>query len=149
MLTSSSVAGVRIWSWLDYKERLPGFLKRATLGLVLIKPVINTYVTSPPTKLFHCMVAGLPVIAGDTPGIRPIVMKENCGVLVDAASAEQVSLEIAKLLKDEKMRKLMEKTADEQQKENTTGRWSLRSFLALYRSLGSGDKHLSENRTNS
>jgi len=133
----SSVPGVRVWGWLDYKDDLPGFLKKASLGLVLIKPVIKSYVTSPPSKLFHCMVASLPVIAGDTPGIRPIVMKENCGILIDAASPEQVSKAIEELLKDEKMRKLMGENARRAAEREYNWEMESQKLLTLYRSLES------------
>ena len=104
---------LKITGWLDYVEALPGLLKKASIGLALSKPVIRSYRTAPPAKVFHCMVAGLPVIASDNPGtgVGTIVETENCGILVDPSSVEQVAQAIRKLLNDEDARSRMGKNA--------------------------------------
>jgi glycosyltransferase involved in cell wall biosynthesis len=137
-LPRHSSAGLKITGWLDYVSALPSLLKKSSIGLVLIKPVSRSYRTSPPTKLFHCMVSGLPVVASDTSGMRSIVIKENCGVLVNPDSVEQVAQAIQNILKDDEARKQMGKNARYAAERQYNWEMEGRKLMEFYRNLTEG-----------
>jgi len=101
---------IKLTGWVDYRV-LPNFLKKAKLGLVLTQPVSLNYLNAQPNKLFAYMVARLPVVASDLPGLRAIVSREKCGILVDPSDVGQIAEAVAKLLKEEELRTLMGKNA--------------------------------------
>jgi glycosyltransferase involved in cell wall biosynthesis len=67
--------------WLARHE-VAELLARAAAGLLLLHPVRNN-LDGRPGKLFEYMAAGLPVVASDFPGWRPIVADTGAGLLVD------------------------------------------------------------------
>ena len=99
-------AGFRLTGWVEY-PLLPNVLRKAKIGLALIQPTSLNYVIAQPNKLFTYMVAGLPVVASDLPGIRDIVSKERCGVLVNPGDAGEAANAIATLLEKEELRILL------------------------------------------
>ena len=96
-------AGFRFTGYVQY-PLLPGILRKAKIGLALIQPASLNYVISQPNKLFAYMIAGLPVVASDLPGIRDIVSKEKCGILVTPGDPEEAAKAIAALLQKEELR---------------------------------------------
>jgi glycosyltransferase involved in cell wall biosynthesis len=100
--------GFRFTGWIDYLF-LPNFLRRAKVGLALIQPANLNYIFAQPNKLFAYMVAGLPIVASDLPGIKAIVSREKCGILVSPSNAGEIAAAIARLLKEEELRTLMGK----------------------------------------
>jgi len=100
--------GFRLTGWVGYPT-LPSLLRRAKVGLALLQPICFNSLIGQPNKLFAYMVAGLPVVASNLPGMREIVSKENCGMLVNPDDAEETAEAIATLLREEKMRLLMGK----------------------------------------
>lgn len=96
-------AGIRFTGYVQY-PLLPGILRKAKIGLALIQPASLNYVISQPNKLFAYMIAGLPVVASDLPGIRDIVSKEKCGILVTPGDPEEAAKAIAALLQKEELR---------------------------------------------
>jgi len=67
--------------WITY-EQIPGLLRSADVGLVILKPEPR-YVAALPVKLFEYMAAGLPVLASNFPAVASVVKQVNCGALVD------------------------------------------------------------------
>lgn len=94
----------------DYQD-LPSFLRRASIGLALIQPVNVNYLIAEPSKVFHYMVAGLPIIGSNLTSINPIIMQENCGFLVNPYDADEVAEAITRLLREDSTRKEMAKNA--------------------------------------
>ncbi len=71
-------------------------LSQADVGLVCLHP-LQRYVDALPVKLFEYMAAGLPVIASDFPGLRAIVEKADCGLLVDPVDVDSLTAAMRRL----------------------------------------------------
>ena len=91
--------------------QLHAFTCGADLGLCVIKPVGDSFRWSMPNKLFEYLMAGLPVVAGDTPQIRGVIEETGAGALVDPEDPEAIAAAIGGLLKDEPLRRQMGKAA--------------------------------------
>jgi glycosyltransferase involved in cell wall biosynthesis len=102
--------GFRLTGWLDY-QTVPSYLRRAKVGLALIRPVNANAMMAQPNKLFAYLVAGLPVVATNLPSIKAIIEKAECGMLANPGSARDIAMGIAKLLKNEKLRTSMARNA--------------------------------------
>lgn len=79
----------------------------ADLGLCVIKPTGNSFLWSMPNKLFEYLMAGLPVLAGDTPEIRRVIEDTGAGVLVDPQDPDAIADALRELLADEPRRRHM------------------------------------------
>lgn len=137
ILRIASRQGVRVVGWIE-NDLLPNFLRRASIGLALYSPAeasSKTMFFSPdwePSKVYNYMSAGLPIVATDLPGIRELVLRENCGVLVRAGDAGEIADAISKLLDDEKARASMGKRG--RQAAEREYNWEIESnrLLSLY-----------------
>lgn len=69
-------------------------IAEARVGLVLFQRS-RAHVDALPTKMFEYMAAGLPVIASDFPLWRSIILKYDCGILVDETSPSQIAAAVA------------------------------------------------------
>ena len=83
----------------------------ADLGLCVIQPTGNSFLWSMPNKLFEYLMAGLPVVAGDTPEIRRVIEETEAGVLVDPGDPGAIAEAIRELLADEPRRRHMAEAA--------------------------------------
>ena len=83
----------------------------ADLGLCVIRPTGNSFLWSMPNKLFEYLMAGLPVVAGDTPEIRRVIEETGAGVLVDPGDPEAIAEAIRELLTDLPRRRRMGEAA--------------------------------------
>ena len=83
----------------------------ADIGLCVIRPAGNSFLWSMPNKLFEYMMAGLPVVAGDTPEIRRVIEETEAGVLVDPGDPDAIADAIRELLSDEPRRRRMGEAA--------------------------------------
>ena len=83
----------------------------ADLGLCVIKPTGNSFLWSMPNKLFEYLMAGLPVLAGDTPEIRRVIEDTGAGALVDPEDPDAIADGIRELLTDEGRRRRMGEAA--------------------------------------
>ena len=72
----------------------------ADLGLCVIKPSGRSFAWSMPNKLFEYMMAGLPVLAGDTPEIRRVVEATDAGLIVDPLDPLAIAAALTQLLQD-------------------------------------------------
>lgn len=72
----------------------------ADLGLCIIKPTGRSFAWSMPNKLFEYMMAGLPVLAGDTPEIRRVIEATDAGLIVDPLDSDAITAALAQLLSD-------------------------------------------------
>jgi glycosyltransferase involved in cell wall biosynthesis len=126
--------GIRFTGSVNYLD-IPSYLRRASIGLALILPININYSIAQPAKVFHYMVAGLPVVASDIPGIRQIVAEEDCGVLVDPDSPYETANAIARLLKDDDARKSMGKNARKAAEREYNWEMESEKLLRLYREL--------------
>ena len=88
-------------------ELIPQYLNFADLGLVLLQPTSERYKKSEPTKLFEYMACGIPALVNDFVGVRNIINKEKCGVLIDPTNVKQIAEKTIDLLTDDKKRKTL------------------------------------------
>ena len=71
------------------RPEMYGLLLKSVAGLCVLQP-IGSYVDATPTKLFEYMLAGLPVIASHFPRWKEIIEAEQCGLVVDPRSVEEL-----------------------------------------------------------
>ena len=101
----SQVAALGLHDRVHFLPRLPfpqlhALTCGADLGLCVIRPTGNSFLWSMPNKLFEYMMAGLPVVAGDTPEIRRVIEETEAGVLVDPGDPDAIAGAIGDLLAD-------------------------------------------------
>jgi glycosyltransferase involved in cell wall biosynthesis len=99
---------IRALPWADRIEIVPHRaracaleeLRRATVGLAVLPPLLNNREGWRSNKLFEYMGAGLPVVVSDAPGWREIIERYECGLAVDAEDPRAVAMAISELLRD-------------------------------------------------
>ena len=99
---------IRALPWADRIEIVPHRpracaleeLRRATVGLAVLPPLLNNREGWRSNKLFEYMAAGLPVVVSDAPGWREIIERYECGLAVDAEDPRAVATAISELLRD-------------------------------------------------
>lgn len=72
--------------WVQY-EAIYNALKPANIGLSLLLNHPN-YVTATPNKVFNYMALGIPIVADNYPGLRDIIERYRCGVLVNTENIQ-------------------------------------------------------------
>lgn len=106
----------------------------ADVGLCVIKPTGRSFLWSMPNKLFEYLMAGLPVVAGDTPEIRRVIEDTGAGVLVDPTDPGALGAVLEPLLADAERRQALRHAALEGARrycwEQEAGR-----LLEIYESL--------------
>lgn len=70
----------------------------ADIGLCVIRPAGSSFSLSLPNKLFEYFMAGIPVLAGDTPEIRAVIEQTGAGVLVDPLDPGAIGSALESLL---------------------------------------------------
>lgn len=75
--------------WVN-QSQLISLLENARVGILTLKQ-IPSHLVSLPVKLFEYMRHGLPVIASDFPLWREIILENNCGILVDPESPQEIA----------------------------------------------------------
>ena len=63
----------------------------ADIGVCVIKPTGESFAWSLPNKLFEYFIAGLPVLAGDTPQIRQVITGTGAGLVADASDSAAIA----------------------------------------------------------
>jgi glycosyltransferase involved in cell wall biosynthesis len=58
-----------------------------------------------PVVLMEAMASGVPVVCGDLPTIRELIVDESCGLLVEPDNPEALARELSRLLADEARRR--------------------------------------------
>jgi len=82
-------------------EKVPSFIATATVGIVPYESAgLNHYYASP-SKLFHYIMAGLPVAASNFPFLRKIVLGNDIGAVFDASSPQDIARAVDRILYDE------------------------------------------------
>jgi glycosyltransferase involved in cell wall biosynthesis len=81
------------------REEIDNLFAQSSAGLLLFKP-INSFITALPNKLFEYMAAGLPVIASNFPLWRSIILKVQCGILVNPNDPSSLAKGITYLIEN-------------------------------------------------
>lgn len=108
----------------------------ADLGVVIYENTsLNNYHAAP-NKLYAYLMAGLPMVASDFPGLREIVLGEQVGAVFDPESEESIADAIRGVLADAGARRRMSRTARELAENRYN--WAVESqrLLDAYRALG-------------
>jgi glycosyltransferase involved in cell wall biosynthesis len=95
-ITLNSFDRIRFIPKLPWEE-LMRYTKSADAGVTLDKDTNLNYRFSLPNKLFDCLSAGIPVIAGNLPEIKKIVDENNCGIIIPSVTSEEIRKAIIKL----------------------------------------------------
>jgi glycosyltransferase involved in cell wall biosynthesis len=81
---------------------------RYTVGLCLEQSGCRNHDVTVSNKMFDYMMAGLPVVASDLPGLRDVVTRSGGGLLFESGKAEDLAAKILMLYRD---RELLDQTA--------------------------------------
>ncbi len=79
-------------------EEIPAWNASADVSVMPVQPDTLNHRYNTPTKLFDAMGAGVPVVASDLPGIRPIVTATGCGELCDPTDPADIARAIRKVI---------------------------------------------------
>jgi len=83
------------------EDRLIGTLAEFRLGLVLPIDTSQQDLYDAPWELFLFLMAGVPVVASDLPGISRLIVAQNFGLLVDPQNPEQVADHVGRICDDD------------------------------------------------
>lgn len=83
----------------------------ADIGLCVIRPSGSSFSLSLPNKLFEYFMAGIPVLAGDTPEIRAVIEQTGAGVLVDPLDPGAIGSALESLLAEAPRREALARAA--------------------------------------
>jgi glycosyltransferase involved in cell wall biosynthesis len=97
---------VEFLGYIDYKD-IPSYLLIGHIGIFIILPVKERYYWGEPIKYFEYSAAKLPVVMSDLPAKRALIDKYQNGILVNPYDYKETALRIAKLLKNDSLRKEM------------------------------------------
>lgn len=106
----------------------------ADFGVCVIKPTGDSFAWSLPNKLFEYFVAGLPVLAGDTPQIRQVIADTGAGILADPQDPSSIADALRRLFADVERRSQLGSAARQAARSYC---WESEAprLLALYDSL--------------
>jgi glycosyltransferase involved in cell wall biosynthesis len=104
----AGLAGHPGWAKADYLGLVPpdqarDLMLNARVGLLLLQDTPAHRGGALPTKLFEYLAAGLPLIASDFEHWRPIILDNDCGLLVDPDSPSQVAAAVARYAADDSL----------------------------------------------
>jgi glycosyltransferase involved in cell wall biosynthesis len=121
-----------------YEDLLP-YTASADIGILLYRNDCRNNYYCAPNKLFEYMMMGLPMIAADYPGMKPLVEGEGVGVCVDPASPRAIAAAVNRLAADRDGRARMKVKGLQLSRDRYN--WAVEStaLLRLYRSLASAD----------
>ncbi|MFH1569450.1 MAG: glycosyltransferase family 4 protein [Gemmatimonadota bacterium] len=105
----AQVDAARLGSRVHFLPRVPfaelhEYTCSADVGLCLIRPAGRSFYWSLPNKLFEYLMAGLPVLGGDTPEIRAVLEATGAGLTVDAADPNAIARAFIALRDDAALR---------------------------------------------
>ncbi|HEX5041194.1 MAG TPA: glycosyltransferase family 4 protein [Candidatus Limnocylindria bacterium] len=81
------------------RSEVHDLLGRARIGIAVLHPLPN-YLDNYPSKLFEYMASGIPAIVSNFPLWREVVIKAECGLVVDPMDARAIAGAIDALLGD-------------------------------------------------
>lgn len=112
---------------------VPEFIASADIGIIPYENVgLNHYMASP-SKLFHYIMAGLPIACSDFPFLRTVVVENGIGTAFDPGDPSSVAAAIRSLSAPDVRTEI--KARLEELREMYSWEEQERRFLALYDSL--------------
>lgn len=121
------------------REVLPNYIASATLGLVLYLNTSRNNYCCAPNKLYAYLMAGIPVVGSDFPGLREDIEGNRVGLVADPQDLESLAGAIDLLLKDQDTRRAMGVRARKlARKQWNWGKERVRLLEAYHRLMASG-----------
>lgn len=116
------------------RESVASILANSVAGLVTLLPIRN-YLDSQPIKLFEYMAAGIPVIASDFPYWKKIILENQCGVVVNPLSPQEIASAVDELVMNKDLANALGHNGRRAVMDKFN--WSLEEFnlLKFYRKL--------------
>lgn len=100
-------AKVKFLDFVKY-ENLLSFIADVSLGLMLLEHINLSKTNASPNKVTEYMAAGVPVLVSDSPELRKMIEKANCGFVKDFENPAQLALFIEKKFAEKKLNELGE-----------------------------------------
>ena len=135
--TVEQIKKLKVLEYVDFEgwkdvSLFQSYIKACKIG---ISPLLRNihHDTTYANKIFQYMAIGKPIIVSDCPPQAEIIKKYNCGLIFAAEDAKSFSETVLKMYKDEKLREIMGKNAENAVKKNLN--WDLKSkdLLNLYK----------------
>lgn len=84
-------------------DGVSSFTSGATLGHALYEPIHinNVHITTASNKIMEYMAAGLPLLVSNSPGLRSLIDKYQCGLTADESSPESIAVAVNTLFGDQ------------------------------------------------
>ena len=128
---------VHLTGWVPPGE-LHEYACGADVGVVIYENTsLNNYHAAP-NKLYAYLMAGLPMVASDFPGLREVVVGEGVGAMFDPASEESIAGAIRGLLGDTEARERMSRRARELAETRYNWQAESQRLVEAYAALGEG-----------
>ena len=116
------------------RAEIAQLLGRVKVGMVTLLPT-PSYVESLPIKLFEYMLSGIPVVASDFELWRPIVMGNNCGLMVDPNDPKAIASACLELINNPKQAAQMGQNGRQAVVEHYVWEQEQLKLLEFYRNL--------------
>jgi glycosyltransferase involved in cell wall biosynthesis len=117
------------------QEEVLEYTASADIGVALYRNHGRNNYYCAPTKLSEYMMAGLPVIVSDFPGLRKLVAGNEVGLLVDPESPRQIAQAIDQLVSDSELYECMSRQAMWFVEHVYNWQYESRKLLGVYESL--------------
>jgi glycosyltransferase involved in cell wall biosynthesis len=115
-------------------NELMRYTKSADIGLTLDKNNNANHNYSLPNKLFDYINAGIPILAGDLPEIRTIILKYRCGFIIKEVTPFEISSAIIELRNNPALLTELRRNAVEASQELNWGVESVK-VKAMYKNI--------------
>jgi glycosyltransferase involved in cell wall biosynthesis len=112
--------------WLGHRDDMPELLRQADIA------VLPSYHEGLPRFLLEAAATGLPLVATDIPGCRPIVKDGENGFLVSVRDAAALAASVARLVRDPLLRRRMGKASRELAEREFAESVVLEQWVNLY-----------------
>lgn len=131
---------VRFDPWLPYDQAMV-HVTASDVGLILFQPGFFNHIHALPHKMFDYMAAGLAVIAPDfAVDVSKIVTESQCGLLVNAQSAQAIATAIDRLHESPQKREEMGRLGRDSVVSRYNWEAELAKLVRMYRDLASSIK---------
>lgn len=116
-------------------EDVPRYVASADIGVMPTQAIRPSYYYGSGNKLFHYLMAGIPVVASDHPEKRRIIEAYQVGATCDETDPQTVAETINQVLNDEDAYRQMCRNAKQAAREALNWQTEEKKLLALYRRL--------------
>ena len=116
---------------MSWRRYTPG----ADLGFCLTQNTCENNYLAEPNKVFEYLMAGVPVVASDFPGLRQVVVGEDVGVVVPPDDPNRIAAVVGALLREPDRLAGMRKRTLEVARTKYNWEATSGAFVELYREL--------------